>query len=572
MTPILDQPQSIDTEQLHPAATYRLANQEIVFTADAQTDLRELVWPWADATYARRIQLRVLALRDDELQPLVTRFYPGYQEVILGNEGMIVSKRLTVPLNSSYDRAVLWVLECQAEGDRLLRLEVEIEWAEPLTQRMVDDLLVAQRNPGPARGIYSQSNAESTVVFGNPYGRPDFVDIADPQRARLVYHVLINGQVEVPLLLTISDVGEQVAWNGFLALRDTERAFELSSRAWSEPLRVGRLWTPDPRFNRAVQASKLEAHRWVQRLPSGLAPSDRAMTHLLPLVNGLDSCDVVQSRNLLAHVRRVAEQSTGCIPVRLPLGTSDPVEPPGLAVIESNSAYLLALYAHLRHHFDRELLREHFAAVKLCAETLIQQRWQPTVDDNPTQLATIGAALRRAVGMAVTLEDSLNAVRWESEACEAERRAEALGAILEAEIPVATTWLAHSTWQAPADQPWHFVEPWRGIELAGRAIWQGCGVQWAGGHYHVQPTWPSAWHWWALLDLPLGATKLSLLWDGATLHATQPVQSSLPVQLHHRILALKTDELDFDLHFELRSTGDGVGEKEVFRPTFLEIE
>ena len=88
--------------------------------------------------------------------------------------------------------------------------------------------------------------------------------------------MLINGVVEVPLLLTVSDVGEQVAWNGFLSLRDVEQVFDASSEAWNRLLRAGRLWTPDPSFNRAVHDGKLEAIRRVQRLRSGWSPSDAA--------------------------------------------------------------------------------------------------------------------------------------------------------------------------------------------------------------------------------------------------------------------------------------------------------
>src|SRR5262245_58555390 len=138
MTPILDQPQTIDTDQLAVGARHRLANQELFFYTDAATDLVDLEWPWAGERYARHIALRISALREDELVPLVTRFYPAYQEVILGNESTIVSKRVCALLNSSYDRSILWTLECQAEGDRLLRLEIEIDWGQPLTQRIVD--------------------------------------------------------------------------------------------------------------------------------------------------------------------------------------------------------------------------------------------------------------------------------------------------------------------------------------------------------------------------------------------------------------------------------------------------
>ena len=70
---------------------YRLANQELYFDVDYDSDLHELVWPWADARYVRRIHLEISDPHGDGLMTLVTRYYPGYQETILGREGMIIS-------------------------------------------------------------------------------------------------------------------------------------------------------------------------------------------------------------------------------------------------------------------------------------------------------------------------------------------------------------------------------------------------------------------------------------------------------------------------------------------------
>ncbi|MEZ4616626.1 MAG: hypothetical protein R2867_14155 [Caldilineaceae bacterium] len=185
--------------------------------------------------------------------PMVTAI-PRPQELILGT-GASSYQASCRPRQSDYDRSVIWLLDCRAEGDRLLRLDVAIDWGESLTQRMVDGLLVAQRNPGPQQGIYSQSNAELTCVFGNPDARPDRVDLDSDQHAHLVYHVLVNGMVEVPLLLAISDVGEQMAWNGFLAMRDAERAFQRSGKAWETMLKTGRLWTPNVALNQQIKAA-----------------------------------------------------------------------------------------------------------------------------------------------------------------------------------------------------------------------------------------------------------------------------------------------------------------------------
>ncbi len=570
MNPILDQPQTIEHEQLTATLRNRLANQELVFTADASTDLVDLFWPWANEYYARHIRLRILSLRDEELQAMVTRFYPGYQEVILGNEGMIVSKRLCPLVNSSYDRSVLWTLECQAEGDHLLRLEIEIDWGQPLSQRMVDGLLVAQQNPQPGRGIYDQSNADSTRVFGNPFGRPDLIEIEDPQRARLVYHVLVNGSVEVPLLLTLSDVGEQMAWNGFLAQRDADRAFELSIRAWDNWLKTGRLWTPDVDLNQAVQAGKVETLRRVQRLRTGFAASDRDIRHLPALVESLDVLDPTQSRNLLAHVRRVAERTQGRLPILLPVRPQDPADDPGDAVTATTDAYLTAIYEHLKRRPDNELLNEHYPTIKLCADTLIQHRWQVVSEEDGPALAAISVTLRRALGLAMQHFDSINMVRWESEACELERKATAMQVPITPPAFDGLALLAASGWQTPDDQPWHFSDAWAGVTLAGQAVWRGCGISQERKRVVVRPSWPHEWPWWALLDLPLAEGNLSLLWDGTTLYATKPVYTGLPVTVVKQIRALKTDEHEFDLEFEIQQVIEEQSHVHRFKPSFHE--
>lgn len=568
--PILDQPQSIEIEAIDPTARTRLGNQELYFDVDARTDLVDLIWPWADARYVRSLRLLITDPQHDELMAMITRHYPGYQETILGNEGMIISKRLAAPLGTAYDRAVIWMLECQAEGDRLLRLDVDIDWGEPLTQRIVDGLLVAQRNPQGARGIYAQHNAESTRVFGNPQGRPTGYELHADGRATLTYFILVNGIVEVPLLLTISDVGEQVAWNGFLGLRDTERAFEISTEAWERAVKTGRLWTSDPTLNRAVQAGRLATLRSVQRLRTGLAPTGRRVVDAPPLVRSLDTFDIIQSRNLLAQLRRVAERSAGRLPTLLPLRPKDPLDPPDAGLAAANTAYLTALQEHFQHHLNTDLLAEHYGAATACAETLVQLRLDAQHQADAATFATCGAGLRRAVSLAILHGDTVNATRWESEACELERLAEAHGAPTPPTPLDLRQWETQSGWEIDPARPWGFADPRLGAALAGMAVWSGCGIQRRNGAITVNPRRGNPWQWWALLDLPLDDGHISLVWDGTTLYSTQPVRSQQPMQLCSRIRALKTDELDFDLQFELTliSEGDGVPERRVFRPEF----
>jgi hypothetical protein len=111
-------------------------------------------------------------------------------------------------------------------------------------------------------------------------------------------------------------------------------------------------------------------------------------------------------------------------------------------------------------------------------------------------------------------------------------------------------WPQESGWRMKAGRLWRFDDPWAGVALAGQAVWRGCGVHRRDDALHVKPTLPTEWGWWALLDLPLHDGALSLVWDGAVLHATRPVKSDRPVQVHRRIRALHSDELDFNLQFE----------------------
>jgi hypothetical protein len=566
ISPVLDQPQSYDYELLPTGVIGRLANQDLYCSVDANSDASEVTWPWADAVYARRIQMTISDWQDGPLVPLAVRCFPGHQETIAGAEGMIVTKRLITPWKSPDDKALIWLLECQAEGDRLLKLEIDIDWGEPLSQRIVDGLLLAQRNPEPARGIYAQSNAESTRVFGNPYGRPDEVHLEDPQRARLVYHVLVNGVVEVPLLLTISDVGEQVAWNGFLSLRDVEQIFDASSEAWNRLLRAGRLWTPDPAFNRAVHEGKLEAIRRVQRLRSGWSPSDAQVASVTALVDAWDAIDPAVSRNLLAHLRRLAEECGGSLPATLPplpasakhkdeapqtdaahAAEGVAAEPDADSVLNSNGIYFAALAAHLRHHPDGELLAAHLPAVQLCAERLILLRVQEQAGSTGWRMdrhARRGAeALYCAADLARATNAHVDAARWESEA----------GYLSQA----AMTTVDGSADNGGAEST---AGSWRtSVQTAGTAIWSGCGIDYRDGELWVEPAWPSGGTWWALLGLPVANGKyLSLLWDGSTLHATQPIRSHLPISLCQRIQIHRTDEFDFEPYFELtRDSNEG---------------
>ena len=102
-------------------------------------------------------------------------------------------------------------------------------------------------------------------------------------------------------------------------------------------------------------------------------------------------------------------------------------------------------------------------------------------------------------------------------------------------------------------------------------IWEGCGLTATDDTIVVEPAWlTTRYRWWALLGVTLSEERrLSLVWDGNTLHSTRPLRSSLPVRVHKRIQLLHTDEFDFDPVFEMIEEEEGALEAIThFKPRF----
>ena len=546
--PALDQPQLEEYDDIDGEVRYPHTNGELHFVADRDSDLYDLRWHWHRRAYARSIRIRIDAPiytssgisseQLDDVLPLAVQLYPGYQETIYGVEGVIVSKRIFAPLDSYYDRSLLWMMEAQAEGDRLIQIRVEIDWGEPLEQRMVDGLLVAQKDPGDAKGAHGQRNAESTRVFGAAEGRPDLVEFPTESQAHLVYHVLVAGQVDLPLILALSDVGEQVAWNGFLVQRDISRAFKRSRNSWHDITHRGRLWSPDAAANQAVQQAKIGAVQRLARFRSGYAPADRSIEAVPSLVELFDTFAPVHSRAMLDTLRRVAERTGGTLPRQLPVLPRGPVDVPEDSIPFAAAAYLETLHTHLQRLPDREWLATHQQALTSTANELSAISPALTGTTAPESTATCATdaarrALTAASALAGQLQQTEDAARWAGAAAQS------------------------GNWErALVSQP---------PSTAVSSIWNLIGITTEKGELTIHRAWPSHWDWWALLQLPFRAQgeddTVSLLWDGEVLHSTRPVTFAGPITVQNQVQAYGSDEHSFDLRFRLGS--------ELFIPTFL---
>ena len=172
--------------------------------------------------------------------------------------------------------------------------------------------------------------------------------------------------------------------------------------------------------------------------------------------------------------------------------------------------------------------------------------------------------------MAVRAGWSADAARWESEAAQ-----------LPAAPPPAAPDLAqmrslaaqqHAALAAPDLAAPDALAPAAALAF----VWSpaALGLQRApDGRFGLAPSAFTLFPWWALVDVPHDTDgRLTLVWDGATLHATAPVAVAAPVMVHSAIRVRSSDELNFDLQFEFIDDTDGERRVTRFRPQFFTSE
>ena len=92
-----------EVDELASGASF--GNQKLFIHTDARSNLMS-AWSASDNQwYCGPLQFR-FSVRDEVLIPMVTRFFPAYQETIYGTEGIVLSHRVFVPFAAGYERAL----------------------------------------------------------------------------------------------------------------------------------------------------------------------------------------------------------------------------------------------------------------------------------------------------------------------------------------------------------------------------------------------------------------------------------------------------------------------------------
>lgn len=381
-------------------------NRKLFIRTDARSNLMS-VWSATDNQwYCGPLQFR-FSVRDEVLDPVVTRFFPAYQETIYGTEGIVLSHCVFAPLAAGYERAVCWLLEVQAEGPRLLEIAVDIRFPpaiEPeiaaglslgqrekqIELRLERGLVVAQTVPTHyARFDRTQGRSEEIRVFGTS-GPPTTHLFTEPARAQLLYHVLVEGYYDLPFVLGLSAAGQQVAWQGFLALSEISSAFEDTRQRADELLTRCRLYTPDPVINRGLQWAKVNLLRTQQQFRRGSAVIHDPPGDLIRL-RDVAWCSLAgsyvnpdETGEMLRYVAAEAMYETGKVADHF-FADTGAREDYGLNVNDATPLLVVAAHHHYSVAQDEAFLEAIYPAVKRAADYLVLQ-----VEDGLVQCAGEG--------------------------------------------------------------------------------------------------------------------------------------------------------------------------------------
>ncbi len=440
---------SCDVDALSTGGSY--GNMEAFARADAASNLDGLYGPADDRWYCGQVRFRIFSA-GEPLTPMVTRFFPAYQETIYGAEGIVLSKRMFVPFQVGYQQSVCWQMDFETEGHHYIQIDVDIRWPavysyghtkqppraaqETRVHQEMDRGLLVARTVGETREIR---------VFG-AHGPPSRVQFIEPGRARLSFFILAEGYVDVPFILTFSRGGEQIAWNGFLANGDVGSLLRESNRRMEEAIRVGRLITPDPVINRGLAWAAINTLRVQHRYRCGAGVTNDPPGDLVVVRDaawygmGADYLTPGFVAELYELIRRYGVGKDGTLGeyVRATEGTREDY---GLPLDDNTPLFIVAVHHHYMLHRDDAFLKRLYPVVRRAANRIIRQiegrlvrvrvegtglhgivGWRNIIpgyrlDGAVTELnAECAWALRCAAELAAVSGDSANQARFESEA------------------------------------------------------------------------------------------------------------------------------------------------------------
>ncbi|GAB4521590.1 MAG: hypothetical protein Kow0047_32510 [Anaerolineae bacterium] len=361
-----------------------LGNEAVWALADAESNLQGLYNAGDGRWYCGMAHFAFTA-SGQPLEPLVTRFFPGYQETIYGAEGIVLSKRIFVPYGTGYPQSVCWQMDFETEGHHYIQIDVDIRWPalpapahrcvpaeRDLEQRVRQEM---DRGLVVARDL---ENSRRIRIFGSN-GPPSRVVFVEPGRARLSFFVLAEGYVDVPFILTFSPAGEQLAWNGFLANGETGVLLRESERRMEQAIRRARVMTPDVEVNRALAWASVNVLRARHRFRQATAIASSIASDRLELLDaawyglGADYLASDFARGIWEMIGQRARREDGVIAATMDLTTGG-TDDRGHNLTAATPLFVIGARHHYVVHREASFLERIYPAVRDAADAIIRQR------------------------------------------------------------------------------------------------------------------------------------------------------------------------------------------------------
>ncbi|HEY8487130.1 MAG TPA: hypothetical protein VIL11_07020 [Limnochordales bacterium] len=385
----------------YPTASMRLGCSLGNFLLFARTDPESnLMGLWAseDQWYCGRLRIS-LRTPSGPLRPTATLLRPEAQETEYEGPGVRARKRIWVPAGTAWDRAVVWTLELEVEGDgqgpARLWVQLDAVWppiveqeglrrAEPEQQekrvrcRLERGVVVAVTQPLCGRP------ATEVRLLGTWGGVPEPAahHFGEPGTTRLVYELTLPPATPTRLhwVLLTDPGGEAAAWQAWQSMPCPDGLYGDTLGYLSGRLSLPSLLTPSPAVNRGFQWAKVNTLRTQCRYPSGYGFTNDPPQDILVVrdaawyILGNDWLTPDFSREMIELVLREGVENTGKLTEFVRCAEQPPTRNDyGLNVNDDTPLFLVAVYHHAAVTRDPQFLRRVYPHVRRAAQYLLSQ-------------------------------------------------------------------------------------------------------------------------------------------------------------------------------------------------------
>jgi hypothetical protein len=376
-----------EVEKLYTGASY--GNIDIFARCDASSNLAGLWLASDDQFYCGRLVMNY-AVGGRRVPAERTQFRATHQTTVYHLDNLEVQQTFFVPLGTIDLRAAYLIMRLRNFGEEPLKVDIrcsiQYPWfVWPGFTKLPD---ASQKNKRVS------SRVENDLVITQTIGRPSEVRVLgvplpfveqyfDDSTARLDFVVELGGRadLEVPLVMVISNEGEAVALASYERCKDYQLAFATTNREMERLLSFSDVLVPDPIITRAVKWAKVNIVREQKNYPIGYGftndpPQDILVVRDIAWFSiGSDYITPWFSHGMLRVVQEYGIMENGEVAEYMVACENPPYKTNyGLNINDDTPLYVFAVHHHYALTGDRNFLEQMFPTIKNIAEYILAQK------------------------------------------------------------------------------------------------------------------------------------------------------------------------------------------------------